>query len=90
MSDPLSATWEAIAKRGLQREWVERTVADPDWTDSDPRWPDRRRAFKAIAEFAGRILRVVYWPEGPDIVVLTIFPDRNAVNPGGRDDQDKL
>jgi len=44
---------EAIAKRSLQREWVERTVADPDWTDTDPHWPDRRRAFKAIAELPG-------------------------------------
>jgi len=69
---------------------VERALADPDWTDVDPRWPERRRAFKVIEEFAGRTLRVVYWLEGPDTVVLTIFPDRNAIKPGGRDDQDKL
>jgi hypothetical protein len=54
---------EAIAKRGLEHEWVERALADPDWTDVDPRWPERRRAFKVIEEFAGRTLRVVYWLE---------------------------
>jgi len=36
------------------------------------------RAFKAIPEFDGRFLRVVFRPDGADIVVITVHPDRSA------------
>jgi hypothetical protein len=70
---------EALATRGLSMTWVERTIVTPDWTDVDPRYPDRCRSYKAIQECGDRILRVVHWREAADIVVLTVYLDRNAL-----------
>jgi len=69
---------EAIRTRGLAREWVADVVTTPDWTETDPDHPDRMRSYKAIPALGGRILRVVHWLEGDDIVVLTVHPDRDA------------
>jgi hypothetical protein len=74
----LSHALEALAKRGLKQEWAEEAIATPDWTEPDPDYPGRIRAYKRIGALDGRILRVVYWYEGADIVVLTIYPDRDA------------
>ncbi len=69
---------EALRIRGLLREWVEAALAAPDWTEPDPAHPGRSRTFKAIPETGGRVLRVVHWSEGDDIVVLTVYLDRDA------------
>ena len=69
---------EAMDARNIPFEWVERTLRSPDWTGNDPRHSDRMRAFKAIPEFDGRFLRVVFRPDGADIVVITVHPDRSA------------
>jgi hypothetical protein len=69
---------EAMAKRGISLEWVADALATLDWTDTDPRYPERHRSFKAIAEYGGWILRVVHCREGSDIVVPTVHPDRDA------------
>lgn len=70
---------EAMTRRGIEKEWVERTVLYPDWQEIDPSHPDRTRSFCAIEELDGKILRVVHWAEGSDIVILTVFPDRDAL-----------
>ncbi len=75
---------EAMAKRGILEIWVMAALTTPDWTEPDPRRPDRTRSYKAIAEYGGRVLRVVHWSAGPDIVVLTAHFDRNAVKPAGQ------
>ena len=69
---------EAMEVRNIPFEWVERTLRFPDWTVLDPRQAGLTRAFKAIPEFDGRYLRVVFRPEGADIVVITVHPDRSA------------
>jgi hypothetical protein len=67
----------ALSDRRLAFEWVVRTVNDPDATEPDQQWPEAVRAFKAIPERDGRVLRVVYIPVGIDIArVLTVFFDR--------------
>jgi hypothetical protein len=70
---------EAMQRRNIAHEWVEETLVSPDWTDTDPRFPDRRRSFKAIEAMGGRILRVVYWLENSNVIVLTVYPDRGAL-----------
>ncbi len=72
---------EALAKRGISEAWVTDTLSLPDWTEVDPRHPTRTRSYKSIPAFGGRILRVVHWSAGPDIIVLTVLFDRNAVSP---------
>ncbi len=69
---------EAVEKRNLDLDWIDRAVAAPDFTDVDPHDPALTRSFKAIDEVGGRILRVVHRPEGNDIVVVTVHFDRDA------------
>lgn len=68
----------AMEKRGVSREAVEATLTTPDWTEPDPTHRDRVRSFKLIDSLGGRVLRVVHWTEGTDLVVLTVMPDRDA------------
>jgi hypothetical protein len=69
---------EAMEARGIILEWIEAALALPDWTAPDPSQPACARAYKAIPAFGGRILRGVLRPDGADIVVITVHPDRNA------------
>ncbi|WP_428490956.1 DUF4258 domain-containing protein [Rhodopila sp.] len=55
---------DAMQARAIRFEWVEQTLARPDWINADPDHSDRMRAFKAIAELDGRVLRVVFRPDG--------------------------
>jgi len=69
---------EAIEKRNLDLEWIERAITAPEFTDIDPNDPALTRSFKAIAAAGGPILRVVHWPQGDDILVVTAHFDRDA------------
>jgi hypothetical protein len=69
---------EAIDKRQISVDWIDRTIAAPDFTAPDPNEPSLTRSFKAIDEAGGRILRVVYRPEENDIVIVTVHFDRDA------------
>lgn len=65
-----------LAERAIEREWVERTVFDPDAREADPVYPDRERAFRALPERDGRVLRVVYVPGEDGFRIITMFLDR--------------
>ncbi|GBQ59650.1 hypothetical protein AA16373_1641 [Komagataeibacter swingsii DSM 16373] len=67
-----------MQRRGILPEWVKETVLKPEWSEVDPVHAGRMRSYRTIAELGNRILRVVHWTEGSDIVVLTVFPDRDA------------
>jgi hypothetical protein len=67
-----------LHRRTVALAWVGAAIASPDRTEPDPRDPTLTRAFKAIPAFGHRILRVVYRPEGDDIVVITAHFDRGA------------
>ncbi len=69
---------EAISIRDIATDWIEAAVSTPDWSEPDPRHPDRTRSYKAIAEYGARVLRVVHRPEGDDIVIITVHFDRGA------------
>jgi hypothetical protein len=69
---------EAIDKRSLVLDWIERTVATPDFTHPDPNDRTLHRSFKAIDDAAGRLLGVVHRPEGNDILIVTVHFDRDA------------
>jgi len=68
---------DMMAERGLDREWIERTLIAPDATEPDPTHPERVRAFRAVPERDGRILRVIYVPTEDGARVVTAFLDRN-------------
>jgi len=68
---------DALNDRRIHVEWVARAVNDPIATEPDRQWPDAVRAFKVVRERDGRVLRVVYVPEGDHAArVLTAFFDR--------------
>jgi len=50
---------EMLAERNIERAWVERTIRDPEEVENDER-PGAVRAYRAIPERDGRVLRVVY------------------------------
>jgi hypothetical protein len=58
--------------------WIEAALDRPGWTRPDPRRPGVTLSFRAIPEFAGRVLRVAHRPDGADVLVITAFFDRGA------------
>jgi hypothetical protein len=48
-----------LARRGLDRSWVEATATDPEWREPDSGDPAVERRFAHISEAGGRVLRVV-------------------------------
>jgi hypothetical protein len=67
---------DVLLDREVNREWVERTLLGPEAVEPDPKHPERLRAFKAITERDGRVLRVVYVRRGDRYRVITAFFDR--------------
>lgn len=65
-----------LAEREIAPEWVERTVLKPETTEPDPKHPERVRAFRTVPERDGRVMRVVYVPDGDTYRVITLFLDR--------------
>ena len=68
---------DMMTERGLDREWIERTLIAPDATEPDPTHPKQVRTFRAVPERDGRILRVIYVPTEDGARVVTAFLDRN-------------
>lgn len=67
---------DTLAERAIERAWVERTLSSPESVEPDPIHPDRMRAFRALPERDGRVLRVVYVPIPGGARVVTMFLDR--------------
>jgi hypothetical protein len=67
-----------LRERGLDRSWVERTIRSPVRQDRDPRDTGLMRAYAAVPERDGRIMRVVYKEMDRTILVVTTFLDRGA------------
>lgn len=68
---------DAMERRSIPAEWVEKTISAPDAIEPDPAGGDLLRAWRALPEADGRSLRVVHRHEDPDIVVVvTVFLDR--------------
>jgi hypothetical protein len=70
-------TVDEMGGRGISLAYIEAALATPDRQTSDPD-PGLTRSFKAIAEFGGRVLRVVHRPDGADVFVVTATWDRGA------------
>lgn len=67
-----------LRQRNIPRLWVERTVLAPQWTEVDPSDHSLIRAFAAVPERDGRIIRVVYSREDNAYRIVTAFLDRGA------------
>ena len=67
-----------MARHNIDANWVERTIADPDFTRGDRSHPQRQNAFKRIPELGNRYICVVYEYFESEVLVVTVFPDRDA------------
>jgi hypothetical protein len=69
---------DQLLERNLERDWVERTLLEPEFIREDPRKDGTRRAFRQIPEAGGRWLRVVYSERDEGRFIVTVFLDRGA------------
>ena len=51
---------------------------EPGFYRADPTQPGAIRAFRRIAAFGNRVLRVVYYDAGSEYRIITVFFDRQA------------
>jgi hypothetical protein len=65
-----------LTERRIERAWAERTLNEPETVEPDPARSDAFRAFRAIPERDGRVLRVVYAATGEELIIITAFFDR--------------
>ncbi|HEV2561508.1 MAG TPA: DUF4258 domain-containing protein [Rhizomicrobium sp.] len=72
-----------LRERGIERAWVERVLTSPEWHEPDPNDPALKRAFGAISEAGGKILRVVYTASDTENRIVTVFFDARAKRPEG-------
>ena len=64
-----------MAKRQLQREWVERVVAKPETVEDDEFDSELEHRLGKVPELANRVLRVIVTKSDP-IRVVTVHLDR--------------
>jgi hypothetical protein len=67
-----------MLERGIQLDWIERTIRNPQWTEPEPRDPFAERRFAPVPEFGSRMLRVVCVETESAIRVITATFDRGA------------
>jgi hypothetical protein len=69
---------DMIDERKIPLDWIERVLANPVFKEPDTNHLGATRAYAPIAEFANRMLRVVYYDSGVELRVITLFFDRRA------------
>ena len=67
-----------LHQRGIQENWVAAAAFAPERIGPEPRHAGAERRFRAIPEFAGRILRVVCLETDGAIRIITATWDRGA------------
>lgn len=72
---------DAVAERKLHPDWIELTARNPEWSHPDPHRAGVERRFRAIPQFGNRILRIACIETAAEILILTVFFDRDARRP---------
>ena len=67
---------EAIVKREISLEWLEEALASPEDKEPDRLDPDLEHRLLRVAEFGGRVLRVIVNVKGAEPRVVTAYFDR--------------
>ena len=65
-----------ISERGIDLDWIERTLAEPHRTEQDRTDPALRHALRRIAAHDDRVLRVVYNASVSPPRIVTAYFDR--------------
>jgi hypothetical protein len=67
---------EMMELRNVKEEWVRQTLESPETEEIDTKDISLKIAFRRIAEFDNRWLRVVYSYDNQNMKVITVFFDR--------------
>ncbi|HPC95264.1 MAG TPA: DUF4258 domain-containing protein [Sedimentisphaerales bacterium] len=67
---------DAVEKRGIRLAWLEKTLAAPEWTEKDVIDNELEHRLARIAEFGGRVLRVIVNTHAAPPRVVTAYFDR--------------
>ncbi len=71
---------DALAKRGILIDWMDRVLMTPELIETDLMDPDLEHRLARIAEFENRVLRVVVNVKVTPLRVVTVFFDRRRMN----------
>jgi uncharacterized DUF497 family protein len=71
---------DALEKRGIPLEWVERTLAAPEWVEKDGIDETLEHRLSRIQGFGGRVLRVIVNAHEAPPRVVTAYFDRRRSN----------
>ena len=71
---------DALAKRRIALEWLERTLATPEWVEKDAVDGRLEHRLARIEEFGGRVLRVIVNAHAAPPRVVTAYFDRKRSN----------
>jgi hypothetical protein len=66
----------ALLKRGISMEWLERTLKSPGRTEPDATDPNLEHRVAVIPEHGDRVLRVIIIPHATPVRVVTLYFDR--------------
>jgi Domain of unknown function (DUF4258) len=67
---------KALEERGIQIEWLERALSQPECVIPDPEDATVERYFRRIPEFGGRVLRVAVNTTVEPKRIVSVFFDR--------------
>jgi hypothetical protein len=69
---------KVLEERCIDPAWLERTLAQPEWTEPDPQDVTVVRYFRQIPEYGHRVLRVAVNTKVDPWRIVSVFFDRNA------------
>ena len=72
---------DALVRRQISLDWVERVLGTPEATEADPLDPQLEHRLARITEVGGRVLRVIVNHEATPPRVVTAFFDRRRKLP---------
>jgi len=72
---------QALARRQIPLEWLERVLNAPEATEADPLGPDLEHRLGRISELGDRVLRVIVNRKKTPLRVVTAFFDRRRTLP---------
>jgi hypothetical protein len=67
---------DALEKRRIPLEWLERALGAPEWTEKDLIDRDLEHRLARIPEFGGRVLRVIANVNATPPRIVTVYFDR--------------
>jgi len=67
---------DALVKRGISMEWLERAVKSPDHTETDATDPTLQHRLAVIPENGDRVLRVIINLNMTPVRIVTLYFDR--------------